>query len=60
MRVQEFIRHYCCNCDAFDWTGCPAYLDEECDEAFYHPLWHGKTMRERVDAYCDKKFPRKK
>lgn len=59
MKTKEFIERYCCCCDMFDWAGCSAYIDEECDEAFVQPRWHDKTMRERIDAYCNKKFPRK-
>lgn len=35
MKVTDFIKNYCAYCDDFDRsTGCRAYLDEECDEAF--------------------------
>lgn len=59
MRTAEFIKKFCAYgfCPYFDSDcGCRAYLDEECDEAFYSRLWRGKTMRERVDEFCEKRL----
>ena len=56
MKVTDFIKNYCAYCDDFDSsTGCRAYLDEECDEAFVQPLWHGKKMCDRVTDFCNKR-----
>lgn len=56
MEAKEFIKRYCIYCDDFDrYSGCNAFLDEECDEAFVQPLWHGKKMCDRVTDFCHKR-----
>jgi hypothetical protein len=55
MTTREFIKTNCVGtfCPDYDRdNGCRAYDGEECDEAFTHPLWRGKSMRERVDVFC--------
>lgn len=58
MRTKEFIDLNCkgSRCTHFDmgW-GCNAFAGEECYAAFCHPHWHGKSMVERVDEYCEAK-----
>ena len=58
MRTEEFVKTYCIGswCPNFESTGCRAYLDEECDEAYWHPRWRGKSMVERIDEYCQRKY----
>ena len=63
MRTSEFIEKFCAYgfCPYFDYDyGCRAYLGEECDEAFHSRRWHGKTMRERVDEFCEKRLKKEK
>lgn len=62
MRTPEFIKYVCVDtfCPYFDYNyGCRAYLDEECDAAFYSKHWRGKTMRERIDEFCEKRLKNK-
>ncbi len=62
MRTAEFIKKFCTYgfCHYFDSDyGCRAYLGEECDEAFHSKHWHGKTMRERIDEFCEKRLKNK-
>jgi hypothetical protein len=59
MRTSEFIKNVCVNtcCPYFHYDyGCRAYYDEECDEALYSQYWRGKTMRERIDMFCEKRL----
>ena len=58
MKVDEFIRRNCVGstCPNFNWEfGCGAYGGEECDAAFCQPTWRGKTMRDRIDEFCEKR-----
>lgn len=62
MRTSKFIKYVCVDtfCPYFNHDyGCRAYHDEECDEAFYSKHWRGKTMRERVDEFCEKRLKNK-
>ena len=56
MKTKDFIKLHCFGCDDFcgpgECGGCHSYLDEECDEAFCHPLYRGKKMVDRVNEYC--------
>lgn len=55
MRTKEFIDIHCVGtfCPDFDWNyGCRAYDGEECDEAWGHPRWRDKAMRDRIDEFC--------
>lgn len=63
MRTRDFIKWNCkgCFCSNFDSRyGCDAYNGEECDEAFCHPEYRGKSMRERIDEYVEKMNSKKK
>lgn len=56
MRTSEFIKKFCAYgfCPYFDSDyGCRAPLGEGCDEVFYIRRWHGETMRERADEFCE-------
>lgn len=58
MRTSEFIKKFCIYtfCPYFNHDyGCRAYIGEECDEAFNSGRWHGKTMCERIDEFCEKR-----
>jgi len=55
MRAREFVKRVCVAswCPDFNWDhGCRAYDGEECDEAFCHSLWRGKSMVDRVNEFC--------
>ena len=58
MTTKEFVKKICQGswCPNFNWDfGCRAYDGDECDEAFCHPYWHGKSMIARVNEYCEKR-----
>ena len=58
MKTTDFIKRYCIGmtCPDFDNRyGCRAYLDEECDEAYSYPKWHGLKMADRVSILCEKR-----
>lgn len=57
MKTKDFIDKICKGsyCSNFNLKfGCSAYGGEECNKAFHYPHWHGKSMRERIDDYCEK------
>ena len=57
MKTADFIKQHCVGetCPDFDYRyGCRAYIDEECDEAFTHPIWRGLKMADRITMLCEK------
>jgi len=57
MKTVDFIKKHCVGdtCPNFDHRdGCHAYDGEECDAAFHQPKWHGLSMVERINTFCEK------
>ena len=56
MRTSDFIKAHCSKCEDFDQrTGCQCCEGEECDSAFHEPKYRGRSMRDRVDDFCQGK-----
>lgn len=59
MRTKDFVKTYCIGtwCPHFEHKyGCRAYNGEECDEAWGARHWHDKSMTDRINEYCQKKY----